>query len=217
MNIEFKPTYLMIKRHSVTGLKYFCKTVSKKPYTYKGSGTFWKRHLKIHDSSYVETIWCELFTDKESLVEFATFFSEEFDIVNSKEWANLIVEDGLTGFLSENSKNIQEKRILEKTHHLLNGDIQRRYQLEASKNGYHNWSSGELQRKTQNELVKQGKHRFCDSNYQSEISKRNNSKRIHDGTHNAIQTYICPHCHKVGKGIAMFRHHFEKCKHKNAE
>lgn len=35
---NFKPTYLYIKIHNDTGLKYFGKTCSKTPKQYKGSG-----------------------------------------------------------------------------------------------------------------------------------------------------------------------------------
>jgi hypothetical protein len=45
---EFKPTYLMVKTHNQTSLKYFCKTVKNNPLTYLGSGKYWTRHLKAH-------------------------------------------------------------------------------------------------------------------------------------------------------------------------
>ena len=84
------------KQHNITGLKYFCKTTKKNPYRYNGSGHYWLRHLAKHGSD-ITTTWCELFTDKESLVEFAVFFSEEFNIVQSSKWANLKAENGLDG------------------------------------------------------------------------------------------------------------------------
>lgn len=93
----YKPTWLYIKRHTKTGLLYFGKTCLKDPVKYLGSGTYWKKHLKVHGSEFVETIWLELFEDKESLTEFAIFFSEFNDIVNSEKWANFIMEDGLGG------------------------------------------------------------------------------------------------------------------------
>ena len=94
---RFKPTWLMIKKHNVTGLMYFCKTVGKDPIAYKGSGTRWARHLKKHGKEHVETIWCELYSDIYELVDFALTFSRDCDIVKSKEWANLIPENGLDG------------------------------------------------------------------------------------------------------------------------
>lgn len=209
---EFKPTYLMIKKHKTTGLKYFCKTVGKSPYKYKGSGVFWNRHIKKYGKDDVETIWCKLFVDQNELTDFALAFSELFDIVESKEWANLIVEDGLTGFTSENSKNIQMRLLAEKKHHLLSGEIQSNYQNKKVAEGTHRWLSGIEQKQVQQRLVDSGKHRFCDSNYQSRVSKIGNAKRIEDGTHNAIEIHTCPHCNCTGKGFVMFRHHFDNCK-----
>ena len=93
----FKSTWLYVKQHNKTGLRYFGKTVRKDPVTYSGSGIYWTRHLSKHGVD-VTTVWCELFTDKEKLVEYAMQFSIENNIVESKEWANLIPESGLDGF-----------------------------------------------------------------------------------------------------------------------
>jgi hypothetical protein len=101
MASEFIPTWLYIKQHNVTGLKYFGKT-TKDPYNYKGSGQYWKRHLKEHGND-ITTVWIELFSDKEQLVEFAEFFSDFNNIVSAtdnagkKIWANSVPENGLDG------------------------------------------------------------------------------------------------------------------------
>lgn len=91
-----KPVHLYIKRHRVTGLMYFGKTI-KNPHYYLGSGSYWKNHMKAHGGGVanIETVWVETFTDEDLLVEFALFFSEFADIVNSPRWANQIIEDGL--------------------------------------------------------------------------------------------------------------------------
>lgn len=92
------PTYLYIKQHSITGLKYFGKTKSKDPIKYKGSGTYWKKHINKHGIEFVETIWLsEPYTDKKLITEHALTFSKENNIVDSTEWANLILENGLDG------------------------------------------------------------------------------------------------------------------------
>ena len=94
---NFKPTCLYIKRHSVTGLKYFGKT-TRDPLKYRGSGKEWKQHFTEHGKKFIETLWVsKLFTDPDDIYEFATFVSEELDIVNSPEWANSKVENGLDG------------------------------------------------------------------------------------------------------------------------
>jgi len=92
----FKPTYLYIKQHNVTGLKYFGKTIESDPIKYKGSGKYWLRHLLKYGNN-VTTVWYQLFTDINELKEYALNFSKEQNIVESKEWANLKPEDGLRG------------------------------------------------------------------------------------------------------------------------
>jgi len=91
------PTYLYIKRHSVTKLKYFGKTSLDDPIKYLGSGTYWTKHINKHGKQFVDTIWLsDLYTDI-SISEHALHFSHENDIVKSDEWANLKLENGLDG------------------------------------------------------------------------------------------------------------------------
>jgi len=103
-----KETYLYIKQHKDTGLKYFGKTI-KNPLLYSGSGKHWKRHIKKHGEENVETVWYQLFTDKEELIEYALNFSKENNIVESKEWANLKEENGLDGGFDKHTKESNEK------------------------------------------------------------------------------------------------------------
>lgn len=90
----FKPTYLYIKRHSITGKLYFGKTI-RNPENYNGSGTKWLNHVNYHGKEYVETLWYCLFLDEKSINEFAISFSRQNDIVKSNDWLNLIEETGL--------------------------------------------------------------------------------------------------------------------------
>lgn len=88
-------TYLYHKRHKLTGLNYFGKTIGD-PYTYNGSGLYWNSHLKKHGTD-IETIQVWEFNDITECSKFAIDFSISNNIVESKEWANLIVENGITG------------------------------------------------------------------------------------------------------------------------
>jgi hypothetical protein len=92
-----KPTFLYIKQHTTTGLKYFGKTSERNPYTYLGSGKYWKRHIKKYGPENVVTLWTQLFTDEQKLIEYAKEFSKKNNIVDSDEWANLKEENGLDG------------------------------------------------------------------------------------------------------------------------
>ena len=84
--------YLLVKTHKVTGLKYLCQTVQE-PFNYKGSGTIWKRHLTKHGKEHDTQILQKCFS-KESLRSWGLFYSKAWSIVESKQWANLIPEDG---------------------------------------------------------------------------------------------------------------------------
>lgn len=91
MKKDFKPTYLYIKTHNVTGLKYFGKTVNKDPYSYEGSGTRWQNHIKKHGYD-VTTEILGFYEDEEECKLAAYTFSIENDIVKSPHWANLKLE-----------------------------------------------------------------------------------------------------------------------------
>lgn len=96
----FKPTWLYIKQHKITKIKYFGKTTKDDPVSYKGSGTYWLKHLKKHGDN-VDTIWTRLFTNKEELISFAVNFSKDNNILNALDpdgnriWANLMIETGI--------------------------------------------------------------------------------------------------------------------------
>lgn len=97
----FLPTYLYVKTHNKTGLKYFGKTTNN-PHNYRGSGTYWLAHLKIHGND-VDTEVIGYYTDKEECIAAATLFSTKHNIVeavnehNKKVWANQILENGVDG------------------------------------------------------------------------------------------------------------------------
>lgn len=94
--MTFKPTYLYIKQHSITGKLYFGKTI-KNPETYLGSGNYWKRHITKHGKEHVITLWFCLFHNREDCMQFALQFSDQQNIVESKDWLNLKSENGLDG------------------------------------------------------------------------------------------------------------------------
>jgi hypothetical protein len=89
--------YLYIKQHSITKLLYFGRTTRKNPYLYKGSGTYWKRHIKLHGRQYIKTISVQEFEEQDEATAFALHFSDYWDIVKSDNWANLVIENGTGG------------------------------------------------------------------------------------------------------------------------
>jgi hypothetical protein len=113
---EFVPTYLYIKQHSITGKLYFGKTIQN-PEKYYGSGVHWLRHIEKHGKEYVITLWYCLFLDKSSIQDFSINFSEQQNIIESNDWLNLIIENGLDGcpvgtkFTKEHCDNISKSKI----------------------------------------------------------------------------------------------------------
>lgn len=105
----FKPTYLYIKQHTVTGKLYFGKTI-KNPEKYLGSGIHWKSHINKHGKEHVVNLWYCLFYDKDECVKTALMLSEMYNIVESKEWLNQIPENGLSNTF-EGSTHTEETRI----------------------------------------------------------------------------------------------------------
>jgi hypothetical protein len=87
---------LYVKTHKITGLKYFGKTAKYDPYKYKGSGKYWLSHLKKH-GNLIDTKIVRQFDDENECKKFALEFSIKNNIVESNEWANLRLENGLDG------------------------------------------------------------------------------------------------------------------------
>jgi hypothetical protein len=89
-----KTTYLYIKE-SPMGLKYLGKT-EQNPETYLGSGTRWLNHIKKHriKSKDIKTTILFETNDKILLKEMGLYYSQFYDVVNSKDWANLKPESG---------------------------------------------------------------------------------------------------------------------------
>ena len=95
--------YLYKKTHKVTGLQYLGKTISSNPYLYPGSGAYWRHHLEKHGNNVETEILRECQTEDE-LKEWGQHYSKLWNVVESKDWANLIEEAGTGGYWSNESK-----------------------------------------------------------------------------------------------------------------
>jgi hypothetical protein len=103
-------TYLYLKTHRVTGLKYLGKT-KQDPYKYKGSGLRWNRHLAKHGND-VSTL---ILFESDNIQEIKTqgqYYSDLWNVVNDQSFANLRPETGDGGDTSqcENYKIAVAKR-----------------------------------------------------------------------------------------------------------
>jgi hypothetical protein len=95
--------YLYKKTHKETGLQYLGKTISTDPYSYPGSGVYWTRHLELHGNN-VETEILRECQSEEELKEWGQYYSKLWNVVEDKNWANLIEEAGPGGAWSLESK-----------------------------------------------------------------------------------------------------------------
>jgi hypothetical protein len=86
--------YLYIKQCTHCGLKYFGRTINSDPIKYLGSGVHWTCHIKQHGKDKIITDWVKAFNNQEECTKFALEFSNQNNIVESREWANLCIEDG---------------------------------------------------------------------------------------------------------------------------
>jgi len=100
--------YLYLKTHNVTGLQYLGKTISNDPHLYQGSGKVWKRHINKHGYNVTTKILLET-EDTEELRNVGLYYSRIWNIVESKEFANIIPEAGDGGNTGPCSKITRAK------------------------------------------------------------------------------------------------------------
>jgi len=176
-------TYLYVKQHSITGLKYFGKTSKADPYKYIGSGKYWLNHIKKYGKHNVKTLWVsEPFEDLNELTEFAVLFSEQHDIVNSHLWANLIVENGIDGWTSGVSRGSH----LEST----------KIKMSLAKLGKSKTEE------TKKKMSDAQKNKVFTEEHKYNLRKPKGLQ----------ENLTCPHCGKIGGASGMTRWHFDKCK-----
>lgn len=90
-----KKLYRLYIKTSPFGLKYLGKT-TKDPFKYIGSGKIWLRHIKKHNLTHKDIQTEIIFetTQVNELIKKGREISNEFNIVESPEWANLRPEEG---------------------------------------------------------------------------------------------------------------------------
>ena len=102
--ITSMPIYLYLKTHNKTGFKYLGKTICIDPYSYKGSGIVWKRHIKKHGYDVTTEILLET-TDPTELRKVGMYYSNLWNVVKSKDFANIIPEMGDGGAMPWTSES----------------------------------------------------------------------------------------------------------------
>jgi len=219
----FKPTFLYIKTHNKTGLKYFGKSTMKTiedVNNYTGSGIIWVNHLKEHGYDFTTEIY-GYYIDREVCKESARFFSIENNIVESEEWANKIIENGINGgaLFGECNGMYGKKHTEENAYKcgnafrgkkrpdhsiIMSGENNPMYGKSDHAHGLKKRAEDVLSGKTYDEIYGEGRAK----NIKKKLSSALKGKK------HKLKKVVCPHCGKEGKGPNMTRYHFDKCKEK---
>lgn len=183
--------YLYIKTHNKTGLKYLGKT-KKNPYEYKGSGVYWKRHIKKHGYDVTTKILAEC-NSEEEIKKLGLYYSDLYSVVESNEWANLMEENGIGGITSG---CFQKGTVPANKGKLMPVISQSKIKY------WENWRSQNPEYKSKWKINNYQKKGYANV---SKIAKQkaaiNNTKLL-----------VCPHCNKKSNVGNAKRWHFDNCK-----
>ena len=224
--------YLYKKTHNKTGLQYLGKTKQQDPHTYQGSGTRWGQHIKKHGYDVTTEILKECSTHEE-VKEWGGYSSKLWNVVESRDWANLKEECG------DGGAQIMTVEYKEKIAAAMKGRIfteEHLKKLSLAHKGHADYrtpeTKAEAARKASAKLkgVKKPKG-FGEKVRQANLGKKMTveakekmrlawtperraaqaarTKKLNaDRKHRPILT--CPHCGKQGN-VAMNRSHFDNC------
>ena len=185
--------YLYVKTHNITGLKYLGMTTSNNVEVYKGSGKYWRRHIRKHGYDVTTEVLLETESHDE-LKETGVFFSKLWGIVKSSEWANCKLEEGEGGWSHVNVLGGRPHREESKR------------KMSVAKQGMYDGDKNPFFGKTHSQV----------SIDKITAASRKNSKKVYEDrmkAGNHPNSYVnCPHCGKHGQSRAMQRWHFSNCR-----
>lgn len=106
-----KKYFLLLKQHIKTGLKYLCFHYGTKDncFTYTGSGAYWKKHIAKHGTKLINTVILFETKTKNKIRAQGLKYSDLWDVVNSKDFANLVREDGSGGHEAMQTPEVRER------------------------------------------------------------------------------------------------------------
>ena len=211
-DIRFKPTFLYIKQHTITGKLYFGKTCKKGVEKYLGSGSYWLKHINKYGKEHVKTLWYCLFYDEQECKDFAINFSKQNNIVESKQWANLVeenVENNNCSFFigkdpwNKNKTKETDARVAANGRACSAARIGKKYGRRDPEIGKK--ISKALTGKSNGPHSQEWKEK--NSRIQTGVSVPSRGNPGHKYT-----KIICPHCGTEGGMNSMKRWHFDNCK-----
>ena len=196
--------YLYLKTHNVTGLKYLGKT-EQDPFKYRGSGKQWLLHIKEHGYDVTTEILFET-TDREEFAKVGTKYSEMWNIVESKEFANLVTECGNGAYNNTGkrfSKEWREKISISNTGWKHTEEAKDKIRKARSKQV----TTEETRKKMS--ATRKGRKITWDLKSNTKEANEKRSKAIAGRPKPKV---VCPHCKKEGGYPQMKQWHFDNCK-----
>lgn len=191
--------HLYVKTHRKTGLKYLGKTIGD-PYTYKGSGTVWMRHIKKHGND-VDTEVIFSTENKEELKQKGIYYSNLWNITESSDWANLRPEEGDGGdtFTGRKHKPETISIMKQKAGERQPPSEETRLKISEAKTGV----SITLPPRTQE---------HCDNLSKSLKGKKSWNEGVSGYKNKEYPRETCPYCGITTTKTNITRWHNEKCK-----
>lgn len=208
--------YLYVKTHNKTGLKYLGKTIREDPYTYRGSGKRWTAHLDKHGNDVRTEILLET-NDNNELIQQGIYYSEKFNVVESKDWANLKIEQGDGGdtsqceawqsYYNRRDYNGENNPFFGKTH---SDETKEKLAEYASRQWKGVPKSAEHKRK----IAEGNTGKVFTEERKKNISLATKGRATHNKG-KAAPVHYCKHCNKNIAGYSNFtRWHNDNCKEK---
>lgn len=207
--------YLYLKTHKKTGLKYLGYTRND-PNTYRGSGLYWKRHIKKYGYD-VDTKILFQSNDIDEISKKGKFYSTEWDIANNKEFANLCEEDGNKIYGNANP-NFRGHPQSHETRKKISKNNARGNLGKCGKD--HPAYGHKLHQDNDNHLKKarealKGKDVWNKGKRDLPPLSDDTKRKMSIAKIGIKKLRIrCPHCNKEGGKPAMIRFHFDNCKDK---
>jgi|TARA_R110000744_G_scaffold2415_3_gene9820 hypothetical protein len=205
---------LYLKTHNKTNLKYLGYTKREDYDVYKGSGIYWKRHIKKYGYD-VETELLGSFDDLAKLKQHGTHFSILWNVVDSNDFANLKTEEGISGNYGDETRRKMSENHNYDTKRWDN--CARKIQsILTTKRNKKLWADPEHKIKRSLSISKslKGKPSLYIGIPRSKEVCEKISKTLmgRQGAKYNMKLVICPHCKLEGKGGNMKRYHFDNCK-----
>jgi hypothetical protein len=175
-------------------LQYLGKTSSKNPNQYRGSGTRWTNHINKH-GYLVKTDILKECSSNEEVRYWGEYYSKLWNVVESKDWANLKPEYGEGG--DSGGGEIKSRKISV----ALLGKKQSAVHVNNRRTALTN---RQLSNEHKNNIRKAQTGRKLSPAHSTNISKAKTGVKQ--------KTTSCPHCNKTGGASGMKRYHFDSCK-----